>query len=190
MDNKRQGSAIMKDKASRIVFTVFLVFLLIPNLLLLGFSAVNHQNIYKDIYYHFLNPKVKVTIHAEVYVDGEPVAIDKNSVSVTMDDTLNETGFSAITTDTNQLTIKYRASYGVFQYAFLAGDFKVILKLPHFNEWEVNEYKYTISIDSEKQQIVYEYEYRYPDEETYETITKTGEQTEPLQKENTISQYH
>ncbi len=142
-----------------------------------------------NIYFRLLNPQVKVTINAEVFIDGVQVPIDENSVTVTMDSELNETGFSSITAD-NKLTIKYRAPYGDFEYAFYAEDYKIILNLPHFNEWEVNEYNYVISIDSKSQQISYDYEYSYPEEETYKTITKTGKQTQPLQKENTISQYH
>lgn len=180
----------MNKSANRIVLAFLLIILLLPNLLILGVSAIYRQNFYQDIYYHFLNPQVKVTINAEVYIDGIPVTIDENSVTVTMDYELNETGLSSITADNNKLNIKYRAPYGSFEYAFLAGDYKIVLNLPHFNEWEVNEYDYVISIDTNKQQIEYDYKYSYPDDETYKTITKTGKQTEPLQNENTISQYH
>ena len=180
----------MNKNTKRIVLILLAIIILLPNLLIIGVSAVYRQNFYQDIYYHFLNPQVKVTINAEVFIDGVPVAIDEKSVTVTMDYELNETGLSSITADNNNLTIKYRAPYGTFEYAFLAGDYKIVLNLPHFNEWEVNEYNYVISIDTNKQQITYDYKYSYPTEETYETIIKTGKQIESLQKENTISQYH
>ncbi|MBR2099782.1 MAG: hypothetical protein IJ927_00440 [Eubacterium sp.] len=74
----------MNKNTKRIVLILLAIIILLPNLLIIGVSAIYRQNFYQDIYYHFLNPQVKVTINAEVFIDGVPVAIDENSVTVSM----------------------------------------------------------------------------------------------------------
>ncbi len=135
-------------------------------------------------YYRLLYLEDRVKVTTNIYVDGEKVDIDKNSIKITGEGV----GKKHITDNKEGFTISFRGKeYDNYHIYMNADDYDFDLLLQHWNWWDINRINLEININTKENTITYSVKNKFISEQKdYREDINSLKETKELSKTNEI----
>lgn len=121
----------------------------------------------KELYYKVFYFKDRINISTKVYIDGEEVEIDKDSIVVEG----NDVGKKTINIDNNTLDISYKGKqFSLYTIDFKAGEYTFRIGMAHYNWWDVFKFNIVVNVDTKNKTVTYDSVGTHISEDTWEEI--------------------